>query len=114
ELEARQRRLQAEYAGAVKTAPPRVYAFSDELVGAVRRPMWLLAGGVALLVLAACANLAGLLLARGASRREEFAVRAALGARPLQLASEVFVETALVAAAGGILGIILARWLIAV
>jgi len=114
ELKATQQRLKAEYAEAVKTAPPRAYAFVDELVGAVRRPLWLLAGGVGLLVLAGCANLAGLLLARGASRREEFAVRAALGARPLQLASEVLVETALVAAAGGILGIGLARWLIAV
>ena len=114
ELKATQQRLKAEYADAVKTAPPRVSAFVEELVGAVRRPLWLLAGGVGLLVLAGCANLAGLLLARGASRREEFAVRAALGARPLQLASEVLVETALVAAVGGILGIGLAQWLIAV
>jgi predicted permease len=114
ELKATQQRLKAEYADAIKTAPPRVYRFIDELVGAVRRPLWLLAGGVALLILAACANLAGLLLARGASRRGEFAVRAALGARPLQLAREVLLETGLVAAAGGLLGIGLANWLIAV
>jgi putative ABC transport system permease protein len=113
ELEATQQRLKAEYAEAVKTAPPRVYAIADELIGAVRRPMWLLAGGVALLVLAASANLAGLMLARGASRREEFAIRAALGARPLQLASEVLLETALVAVVGGVLGVGLANWVIA-
>src|SRR4029077_2875751 len=114
EMKQTQQRLKEQYAEAVKTAPPHVHAFADELLGAVRRPMWLLAGGVALLVLAACANLAGLLLARGAARRGELAVRAAMGAGPLQLAREVLLETGLVAAAGAGLGLALAQWLLAV
>jgi len=114
EMKQTQQRLKEQYAEAVKTAPPHVHAFADELLGAVRRPMWLLAGGVALLVLAACANLAGLLLARGAARRGELAVRAAMGAGPLQLAREVLLETGLVAAAGAALGLALAQWLLAV
>jgi predicted permease len=112
EMKATQQRLKAEYAEAVKTAPPHVHALADELLGAVRKPMWFLAGGVGLLVLAACANLAGLLLARGASRRGEFAVRAAIGAGPLQLAREVLVETALLTAAGAALGLVCAHWLL--
>src|SRR5256885_354811 len=62
---------------------------------------------------AVSANLAGLMLARGAARRGEFAVRAALGARAPQLAREVLVETALLAVAGGVLGLVLAHWLLA-
>src|SRR5256885_17986 len=79
EMKATQQRLKAEYVEAAKTAPPHVHVFADELLGAVRRPMWLLAGGVALLVIAVSANLGGLMLARGVARRGEFAVRAALG-----------------------------------
>jgi putative ABC transport system permease protein len=113
EMKATQERLRQQYPEAVKTAPPHVHLFADELLGAVRRPLWLLAGGVALLVVAVSANLAGLMLARGAARRAEFAVRAALGARAPQLAREVLLETAVLAVAGGAAGIVLAHWLLA-
>jgi len=113
EMKATQQRLREQYPEAAKTAPPHVHRFADELLGSVRRPLWLLAGGVALLIVAVSANLAGLMLARGAARRGEFAVRAALGARAPQLAREVLVETALLAVAGGVLGLVLAHWLLA-
>lgn len=68
-----------------------------------------LLGGAVLLLLLACANIAGLLLARAAAREQETAVRAALGATRGQLARLWIVETALLAVAGGVGGLVLTR-----
>src|SRR5205823_2378326 len=64
---------------------------------------------VALTLLVVAANLAGLQLARGASRRREWAVRAALGATPARLARQSLVECLLLTGAGGIAGLWVAR-----
>ncbi len=73
------------------------------------RPVVLvLTGAVALLLLIACVNLANLLIARGATREQELAIRTALGGSRWRLVRQLLVEHALLIAAGGLLGLVVA------
>ena len=74
------------------------------------RPLRIVLGVVAAVLAIACANLANLLLARAASRRHELSVRLALGASRFRLAKQLLAETAILAAAGAALGLLVAQW----
>jgi predicted permease len=75
-----------------------------------QKALLLLMTTAGLVLLIACTNLAGLLLARGTARQREFNLRAALGAGRLTLIRQVGMESLLLAGMGGILGLLLAQW----
>jgi putative ABC transport system permease protein len=87
-----------------------VLSESSELVAKVRFAWLALLGATACLLLIACANVAGLLLARASSRRPELAVRTALGAGRGRLILQLLMEHTMLAVVGGLLGFSLAYW----
>ena len=85
-----------------------VRPLKDVLIGDIGNTLWVLMGTVGIVLLIACANVANLLLVRADGRRQELAIRAALGAGWGRIARELLLESALLGVAGGALGLALA------
>jgi putative ABC transport system permease protein len=96
----------AEYTNWTVSALP----LRDSLLGNVHTAVLVLTGAVGIVLLLACANVAGLLLVRASGRQREIAIRAAIGATRGQLLRQFFIESAVLAVLGGAFGILAAAW----
>jgi predicted permease len=86
-----------------------VYSLKDDLVGSVAGTLWILLGGVGVVLLIACANVANLFLVRADGKEGEMAVRTAMGASTRRISWEYLKESLLLGIMGGIGGLILAQ-----
>jgi len=112
ELEVIARGLAESYPATNREIGVRVISLREWYGGEYRTVGALLFGAVALLLLVTCANVAGLLLARGVERQKEIAVRLALGATRWQIVRQLLTESMLLALGGGVFGVLLTMWLI--
>lgn len=104
------RRLQREFPKTNAGCGIKLVSLYQVVVGDVHRQVLILAGAVAFVLLIACANVANLLIARGANRARELAVRSSLGAARARLVRQLLTESILLAFFGGLLGLVLASW----
>ena len=106
--------MQREHPDSSGTRDVVLVPLREDLVGNVRSALLLLQGAVGLVLLIACANVSSLLIARATGRRRELAIRSALGASRTDLMRELLIESLILGAVGGAIGLLAGSWLIKV
>lgn len=104
------RQLKAQHGTQTDAASFGISPLRERLVKDIRGILLVVGGAVGVLLVIACSNVANLLLVRATARRQEMAVRAALGASRWRLARQFVTETLLLTLAAGVLGVLLAFW----
>ena len=110
EMETITARLRQQYPDTNNRRFNRVVSMHDHLIGETNKLLWLLLGAVTFVLLIGCANVANLLLASGASRQKEMAIRTALGASRWRVMRQLFTESTVLALTGGAVGLLIAYW----
>ncbi|HVU22991.1 MAG TPA: ABC transporter permease [Opitutus sp.] len=110
QLAAIQQRLEQQFPQSNAGIGVKLLPLRDRLEGDATTRLYLLLGAVAMVLLIACVNVANMLLARSFSRAREMAIRTALGATRRDLFRQLLTESLLLAAAGGVLGLLAGRW----
>jgi predicted permease len=110
EMEGIGTRLSQQYPNDDNDMSATVVPMGDFGLDGLRRTVWSLLAAVGFVLLIACVNIANLLLARGAARQKEFALRQALGAAGFRIARQLLTESLLLALFGGACGLVLAVW----
>jgi len=110
EMETITARLRQQYPDTNNRRFNRVVSLQEHLVGETNKLLWLLLGAVTFVLLIGCANVANLLLASGASRQKEMAIRTALGASRARVVRQLFTESTVLALTGGAAGLLIAYW----
>ena len=110
EMETITTRLRQQYPNTNNRRFNRVVSLQEHLVGDTNKLLWLLLGAVTFVLLIGCANVANLLLASGASRHKEMAIRSALGASRARVVRQLFTESTVLALTGGLVGLLIAYW----
>jgi putative ABC transport system permease protein len=103
-------KLKQEYPSPLQPGEVVLMPMASHLTGSVKAPLLILFVSVGLLLLIVCVNVANLLLVRVTAHSRELAIRTALGAGRQRLFLDLIAESLLLAAAGGVLGILLASW----
>jgi putative ABC transport system permease protein len=110
EMEGIGTRLSQQYPADDANMSATVMPMGDFGLESLRRIVWALFAAVGFVLLIACVNIANLLLARGATRQREFALRQTLGAAGFRIARQLLTESLLLALLGGVCGLVLAVW----